>query len=95
MSTPLNDRMAVLAAKAEAALPGLLLRVPSLPDELCYEVQPSHLKQVCLTLRDDPGLKFESRRYRLPRIRQRRVEDGVGHALGVQPWRQPRRPQAA
>ena len=60
MTTPLNDRMAALAAKTEAALPGLLLRVPSLPDELCYEVQPSNLKQVCLTLRDDPGLKFES-----------------------------------
>jgi len=60
MTTPLNDKMAALAAKAEAALPGLLLRVPSLPDELCYEVQPASIKQVCLTLRDDPGLKFES-----------------------------------
>jgi NADH-quinone oxidoreductase subunit C len=60
MSTPLNEKMAALAARAEAALPGLLLRVPSLPDELCYEAQPSNLKQVCRTLRDDPGLKFES-----------------------------------
>jgi NADH-quinone oxidoreductase subunit C len=60
MSSPLNGKMAALAAKAEAALPGLLLRVPSLPDELCYEVQPSDIKQVCRTLRDDPGLKFES-----------------------------------
>jgi NADH-quinone oxidoreductase subunit C len=60
MSFQLNDKMAALAAKAEAALPGLLLRVPSLSDELCYEVQPSNLKQVCLALRDDPGLKFES-----------------------------------
>ena len=60
MSSPLNDKMAALASKAEAALPGLLLRVPSLPDELCYEVQPAHIKQVCLTLRDDPGLKFET-----------------------------------
>jgi len=60
MSSTLNAKMAALAAKAEAALPGLLLRVPSLADELGYEVQPSNLKQVCLTLRDDPGLKFES-----------------------------------
>jgi NADH-quinone oxidoreductase subunit C len=60
MSSTLNEKMAALAAKAEAALPGLLLRVPSLPDELCYEVQPAHIKQVCRTLRDDPGLKFES-----------------------------------
>ena len=59
MSSPLTEKMAALAAKAEAALPGLL-RVPSLPDELCYEVQPANLKQVCRTLRDDPGLKFES-----------------------------------
>jgi NADH-quinone oxidoreductase subunit C len=60
MSSPLNEKMAALAAKTEAALPGLLLRVPSLPDELCYEVQPVNIKQVCLTLRDDPGLKFET-----------------------------------
>jgi len=60
MSSPLNEKMSVLAAKAEAALPGLLLRVPSLPDELCYEVQPADLKKVCVTLRDDPGLKFET-----------------------------------
>ena len=60
MSSPLNEKMAALAAKTEAALPGLLLRVPSLPDELCYEVQPVNVKQVCLTLRDDPGLKFET-----------------------------------
>jgi NADH-quinone oxidoreductase subunit C len=59
MTSPLTDKMAALAAKAEAALPGLLLRVPSLPDELCYEVQPAELRKVCLTLRDDPALKFE------------------------------------
>ena len=57
---PVSEKMAALAAKTEAALPGLMLRVPSLPDELCYEVQPSNIKQVCLTLRDDPGLKFET-----------------------------------
>jgi NADH-quinone oxidoreductase subunit C len=59
MSTPLNEKMTALAAKCEAALPGLLLRVPSLADELCFEVEPANLKQACLTLRDDPALKFE------------------------------------
>jgi NADH-quinone oxidoreductase subunit C len=60
MSSSLNEKTAALAASTEAALPGLLLRVPSLPDELCYEVQPSNLKRVALTLRDDPALGFES-----------------------------------
>jgi NADH-quinone oxidoreductase subunit C len=60
MSSTLNDKMAALAARAEAAMPGLLLRVPSLPDELCYEVEPANIKRCCLTLRDDPGLKFET-----------------------------------
>jgi NADH-quinone oxidoreductase subunit C len=54
-----NSKYAALAAKVEAALPGLLARAPSLPDELCYEVQPEQLKQACLTLRDSPALKFE------------------------------------
>jgi NADH-quinone oxidoreductase subunit C len=60
MSTPLNEKMAALAASAEAALAGLLLRVPSLPDELCYEVEPANIKRACLMLRDHPQLKFES-----------------------------------
>jgi NADH-quinone oxidoreductase subunit C len=59
MTAPLTEKMQALATRAEAALPDLLLRVPSLPDELCYEVQPDKLRQVCLTLRDDPALKFE------------------------------------
>jgi NADH-quinone oxidoreductase subunit C len=57
--TALNDTMAALAAKIEARLPDLLQRAPSLPDELCYEVQPDKLKEVCLALRDSPELKFE------------------------------------
>ena len=52
-------KVAALAASIEARLPGLLQRAPSLPDELCYEVQPDNLKQVCLALRDSPELKFE------------------------------------
>ncbi|HYJ41337.1 MAG TPA: NADH-quinone oxidoreductase subunit C, partial [Steroidobacteraceae bacterium] len=43
----------------EARLPGLLTRITSLPDELCYEVQPENLKEVCLSLRDSPELRFE------------------------------------
>ncbi|MEJ0087771.1 MAG: NADH-quinone oxidoreductase subunit C [Pseudomonadota bacterium] len=55
-STP---KIATLAEKVEARLPGLLLRAPSLPDELCYEVQPDKLREVCVALRDTPELKFE------------------------------------
>lgn len=59
MTNPLNEKMTTLAGKVEAALPGKVTRVASLPDELCYEVEPSHIKDVCRTLRDDPALKFE------------------------------------
>jgi len=52
-------KIAALAGRVEARLPNLLERAPSLPDELCYEVQPSNIKAVCLALRDDPELKFE------------------------------------
>jgi len=55
-STP---KIAALAAAIEARLPGVLVRAPSLADELCYEVQPDKLKEVCLALRDSPDLKFE------------------------------------
>ena len=54
-----TPRIAALAEKVAARLPGLLLRAPSLPDELCYEVQPDKLREVCLALRDTPELKFE------------------------------------
>ena len=57
--TATAEKMTALAAKVEAALPGLVSRVASLPDELCYEVEPAHIKQACLTLRDAPELKFE------------------------------------
>ena len=33
--------------------------MPSLPDELCYEVPPANLKAVAMALRDAPELKFE------------------------------------
>jgi NADH-quinone oxidoreductase subunit C len=51
--------ISTLAANIEARLPGLLTRVPSLADELCYEVPPEKLKEVALSLRDSPELKFE------------------------------------
>jgi NADH-quinone oxidoreductase subunit C len=54
-----TDKISALAAKIEARLPTQVLRVHALPDELCYEVQPADLKQVCLALRDSPDLKFE------------------------------------
>ena len=54
-----TDKISALAAKIEARLPNQVLRVHALPDELCYEVQPADLKQVCLALRDSPDLKFE------------------------------------
>jgi NADH-quinone oxidoreductase subunit C len=57
-ATP-TEKIASLAAKVDARLPELLLRAPSLADELCYEVQPDKLREVCLALRDTPELKFE------------------------------------
>jgi NADH-quinone oxidoreductase subunit C len=57
--TASTEKITALAARIEARLPGLLLRAPSLADELCYEVQPEKLKEVCLALRDTPGLGFE------------------------------------
>src|SRR5215510_8094155 len=56
---PSADKISALAAAIEARLPNQLKRVAALPDELCYEVQPADLKQVCLALRDTPELKFE------------------------------------
>jgi len=55
----MSDKITTLAANVEARLPGLLTRVPSLRDELCYEVPPEKLKEACLVLRDSPELKFE------------------------------------
>ena len=59
MTFPQTEKIAALAARIEARLPGLLQRAPSLADELCYEVQPASLKQVCIALRDEPELRFE------------------------------------
>jgi NADH-quinone oxidoreductase subunit C len=59
MTVTATDKIAALAARIEARAPNQLQRVTSLPDELCYEVQPAHIKSVCLALRDDADLKFE------------------------------------
>jgi NADH-quinone oxidoreductase subunit C len=59
MTTPINEKMTALASKVEAALSGKLIRVASLPDELCYEIEPSDIKESLRTLRDDAALKFE------------------------------------
>ncbi len=56
-STP---RIAALAARIDAAFTGKLVRIASLPDELCYEVQPADLKATCFALRDAADLKFET-----------------------------------
>ena len=55
----MTEKITTLAANIDARLPGLLTRITSLPDELCYEVQPENLKEVCLSLRDSPELRFE------------------------------------
>src|SRR4051812_38872990 len=55
----MSEQIKTLAEKIEARLPGLLVRAPSLADELCYEVPPEKLKEACLALRDSPELKFE------------------------------------
>jgi len=60
MSSASTPKITALAAKIDAALPGVLTRVASLPDELCYEVQPANIKEVCLALRDAADLKFET-----------------------------------
>jgi NADH-quinone oxidoreductase subunit C len=55
----MSEQIKTLAGKIEGRLPGLLTRIQSLPDELCYEVEPDKLKETCLALRDSPELKFE------------------------------------
>jgi NADH-quinone oxidoreductase subunit C len=55
----LKEQVAALAAKVEAQLKDSVRRVPSLPDEVAYEVDAANLLTVCRTLRDAPELKFE------------------------------------
>jgi NADH-quinone oxidoreductase subunit C len=55
----LKERMEALALKVDAQLKDGVRRVPSLADELAYEVDAANLLTVCRTLRDAPDLKFE------------------------------------
>ncbi len=55
----MTERIEQLAGKVAAHLGATLTRVASLPDELCYEVQPAALRAACRTLRDAADLKFE------------------------------------
>ena len=48
-----------LSRKIEAQLQDAVQRLPSLPDELAYEVKPEALLTACRTLRDAPDLRFE------------------------------------
>jgi NADH-quinone oxidoreductase subunit C len=55
----LTERTQALAQKVDAHLASRVKRVPSLADELAYEVEPATLLEVCRTLRDAPDLRFE------------------------------------
>ncbi len=57
--TPTAGPIEALAQKVEARLTGRVKRVPALPDELAYELQPESLIEVCTTVRDAPELRFE------------------------------------
>ena len=55
----LKERVEALALKVEAQLKDSVRRVPSLAEEVAYEVDDANLLEVCRTLRDAPELKFE------------------------------------
>jgi NADH-quinone oxidoreductase subunit C len=55
----LKERMEALALKVDAQLKDGVRRVPSLAQEVAYEVDAENLLTVCRTLRDAPDLKFE------------------------------------
>ena len=57
-ATDAESFVVVLSRKIEAQVQGVR-RLPSLPDELAYEVEPTALLKVCRTLRDAPDLGFE------------------------------------
>ena len=55
----MNDRYESLAARIEARFAGVLRRLPSLCDELGFELDKSQLLEVCRALRDEDGFEFE------------------------------------
>jgi NADH-quinone oxidoreductase subunit C len=54
-----NERVNNLALKVDAQFKDSVRRLPSLADEVGYEVDAANLMSVCRTLRDAPELKFE------------------------------------
>jgi len=54
-----NERLTSIASAAEARLAGKVKRLPSLAEELAYEVGANDLLAVCETLRDAHDLRFE------------------------------------
>jgi NADH-quinone oxidoreductase subunit C len=56
----LSERIEELARNVDAHLVGRVNRVPSLADELSYEVAAADLTAVCRTLRDTDGLRFDT-----------------------------------
>ena len=55
----MNDRYETLVARIEARFEGVLRRLPSLCDELGFELDRSQLLEVCRALRDESGFEFE------------------------------------
>ena len=55
----MNQQITALALKIEARFATKLQRVAALSDELCYEVEPDFLLEVCRGLRDAEELRFE------------------------------------
>lgn len=53
------QQIEALALTVAERIPAGISRVPSLPDELAYEVEPSAFLGVCRTLRDAPDLALE------------------------------------
>jgi NADH-quinone oxidoreductase subunit C len=54
-----NERVEALALKVDAQLEDAVRRVPSLAEEVAYEVDAANLLTVCRIVRDAPELKFE------------------------------------
>ena len=55
----MSEQTDALARNIDAHVDGRARRIPSLPDELAYEVATEHLHSVCWLLRDTPDLDFQ------------------------------------
>jgi NADH-quinone oxidoreductase subunit C len=55
----LKERAEALALKVDAQLKDSVRRIPSLAEEVAYEVDAANLLTVCRKLRDEPEFKFE------------------------------------